>query len=554
MSIDYDTENIPEAIISERSKISLVWLIPLVALLIGAWIVFVAQKNRGPDIVIGFSNAAGLEIGKTRLKYKDVEVGKLRDIQLSEDLKQVLVTIRLTRSAGEQLRGDARFWIVRPRISSNGVSGLNTLISGVHIGMDPGKGEAEVLDYYQGLEEPPFLESETPGTPYTLTADSLAALDVGSPIYYRQIKAGEVTSFDLVESGRTVNIGIYIYQPYDKLVQRNSRFWNASGFNLDLNSQGISAKLESLTALLSGGISFDTPLNLEDAPRAEAYDTFTLYPDRSATSERQFNYTLLYVMHFEGSLRGLNPGAPVEYRGIKMGEVRDIKIELDPDTYEIKIPVLIAFQPERISFSESAVDHPQEALETLVAKGLRAQLKPGNLITGQMYIDLDHFPEEELKTISSGGRYPVFPTVAAALDTITKSVTDLAAKVDRMPLLQITQNLNETVSGLKKIVNAPESISAVRNLDSALANINRFANTANEHADPVMSELLESLKTLSSTLDTAQRTIAEDSILYHDVTAMVTELSDAARSIKDFTDYLQRRPDALIFGKDNLSR
>lgn len=554
MADSINTQDLPEAVVTEKSSFSLIWLIPLVALAIGAWLVFVAQKNRGPDITIGFSNAAGLEIGKTRLKYKDVEVGKVMDIQLSEDLAEVLVTVRLTRSAGEHLTDNARFWIVRPRISSNGVSGLNTLISGVHISMEPGDGENDVLDYYEGLDEPPFLESETPGTPFTLTANSLASLDVGSPIYYRQIKVGEVTEYDLVESGRTVNIGVYIYKPYDQLVRRNSRFWNASGFNFDLSSQGISAKLESLTALMSGGISFDTPLNLEDSPAAEAFDAFVLYPDFASTSERQFNYTLFYVMHFNGSLRGLHPGAPIEYHGIKVGEVRDIKVEMDPDTYEVDIPVLAAFQPERFSLSESAVGHPQEALEALVSRGLRAQLKPGNLITGQMYIDLDIYPDAAPAVIAENGRYPVFPTVEAALDTITRSVTDLAAKVDQMPLLEITQNLNETVKGLKKIANAPESASAIKNLDKALASVNTLATTANQHADPMMKELLESLENLSTTLNTVERTIAEDSSLYHDVSKMVTELSEAARSIKDFTDFLQRRPDALIFGKDNLSR
>lgn len=554
MSTELSSEELPEAIVSEKSKLSLVWLIPLIALLIGSWLVYTAQRNKGPDIVISFSNAEGLETGKTRVKYKDVEVGKVRDIQLSSDLKTVNVSVRLTRSAGEHLTGQARFWVVRPRISGSGVSGLNTLISGVHIGMDPGEGENTVLDQYTGLDEPPFLESEKQGTPYTLTAESLASLDIGSPIYYRQIEVGEVTEYELVESGRTVNISIFIYFPYDQLVRRNSRFWNASGFNLSLDSQGVTAKLESLAALMSGGISFDTPLNLEAAPPSEDYDSFVLYPDFASTAERLYNYTLFYVMHFDGSLRGLSPGAPVEYRGIKVGEVKDIKISMDNDTYDVSIPVLVAFQPERISFSESGSNHPQEAIEALVEKGLRAQLEPGNLLTGQMYVDLDFFPDESPASIQANGRYPEFPTVEATLDTIERSFTEMVSKIEQMPLVEITENLNKTIVGLNKIVSAPESISAIKNLDKALSGIETLTSKANTRADPILAELLSSLTNLSSTLDTAQRTIAEDSMLYHDVTIMVNELSDAARSIKDFSDYLQRRPDALIFGKDNLSR
>lgn len=548
------TTDLPEAIVSEKSTFSLIWLIPLVALLIGGWIVYTSQSSKGPDILITFNNAEGLESGKTRVKYKDVEVGKVTDIQLSNDLSRVNVSVRLTRSAGEHLTKNSRFWIVRPRISGTNVSGLNTLISGVHISMEPGEGEKTVQDEYTGLEEPPFLQTEKEGTPYTLTADSLASLDIGSPIYYRQIKVGEVTGYELVESGRTVDIGIFIYSPYDKLVHRNSRFWNASGFNLNLNSEGVSAKLESLAALMSGGISFDTPQNLEAAPRSEAYDSFVLYPDLASTSEQVYNYTLFYVMHFDGSLRGLNPGAPVEYRGIKVGEVRDIRVQMDYDTFDLKIPVLIAFQPERISSSENAVDHPQEAIEALVERGLRAQLKPGNLLTGQMYVELDVFPDEKPAQIVENGRYPEFPTKEATLDTISRSITDMMGKIDQMPLLEITENLNETIKGLKRIAMAPESLSAINNLDKALISIEQLASKADSKADPIFNELLTSLTALSATLDTTQRTLAEDSLLYHDVTIMVNEMSDAARSIKDFTDYLQRRPDALIFGKDNLSR
>ncbi len=548
-----EQDDLPQAVTEERRGWSVIWIIPLVALIVAGWLVFKALSEKGPELTISFANAEGIEVGKTRIKYKEVDVGKVTDIQLSEDLDHVEVTARLSRSAGKHLSSDTRFWIVRPRISTNGVSGLTTLISGVYIGMDPGSSDGEPKDHYEGLEQAPYIRSKGDGTTFTLSADSLASLDIGSPVYYRHIKVGELVKYSLTPTGRSVELEIYINAPYDKLVEKTTRFWNASGFNLKLTSEGVSAQLESLAALVSGGISFETPKSLENSGPATPLDRFILYPDHASTAERQHNFTLYYLMHFTGSLRGLNPGAPVEYRGIKVGEVKDITIKMDEQNTSLEVPVLVALYPESIS-SKSVLDHPQEALERLVAKGLRAQIKPGSLLTGQMFIDLDIYPDASPAQITQAKEYNVFPTVEATLDTISRSVTDLFSKIEKMPLLEITEEVHKTMKAVSEITNSPETMSAIRNLNATLAELETLGKTTNAHSEEIFSGLEQSLQKLTSALEAVEGTLAEDSILYNEVTRLIQELSAASRSMKDFTDYLQRNPDALIFGKDNLDR
>ncbi len=545
--------DVPEAIVEDKKRLPIIWLIPLLAALVAGWLVFTTLNEQGPELVISFANAEGLEVGKTRLKYKEVVVGKVTDIQLSNDLSHVEVTARLNRSAGTHLSGDTSFWVVRPRISSSGISGLTTLISGVYIGMDLGSNDSSPRKHYQGLDETPYLRSDIGGTTFTLNAESLASLDIGSAIYYRHIKVGELVKYELASTGRSVKLELFINEPYDSLVKQNSHFWNASGFELRLTSEGVTAKLESLAALMSGGISFHTPLDFEEGAQANSQDTFILYPDFASTAEKQYSFTLPYLMHFTGSLRGLNPGAPVEYRGIKVGEVIDISIQMDRETYELEIPVLVAFHPDRIAPAEE-FSHPQEALDALVAKGLRAQLKPGNLLTGQMYIDLEKHPNSKTAIIATTLPYPTFPTVEASLDTITRSVTDLFSKIEQMPILEITQEVHKMASALRELSTSPEASLLLSNLNESLLQIEQLAKSANLHSNTIYTNLDKSLIQLTLTLEALEGTVAQDSLMYHDVTKMIRELSTAARSVKDFTDYLQRNPDALIFGKDNLTR
>ncbi len=541
-------EQLPEAVISENNRFSLVWLVPIVALLIGGWLIWKSFNDKGPTIVISFTDAEGLEPGKTRVRYKDVEVGKVKRIELNHDLSRVEVTVELKKSIGTHLNDETRFWIVRPRINPKGISGLNTLISGIYIAMDPGKGDGSAMSHYMGLDEAVAVQSDADGKRYVLTADSLGSLDIGSGIYYRQIQVGEVTGYHLDSDGRSVVINIFITAPYDKLIRKNSRFWNASGFDLKLTADGVSARLESLASLLTGGIAVDTPLNLEAGAPTEGGERFALLPDRESIENKPWALTEYYVLYFDSSIRGLAINAPVEFRGIKVGEVIDIDLQMDHRSLEVKIPVLIALHPDLITVT-GEIGSTELVLETLVQRGLRAQLAPGNLLTGQLYVDLDFHDDVPTATIVQNGPFRAFPTVPGALDKITRNITDLLDKAGEIPFVEIASDLRDTIRELKQMLASGESKQAMSDLRQLLANTNEISHKLNRSVPELSQQVASTLQQLEKTLATADTTLSEDSPLVYDIRRLIDQLSSAVNSFEALTDYLERHPNALLYGK-----
>ncbi len=403
---------IPEAVATTRSGFSIVWLIPLVAALIGAWVAWQAYSDRGPTITIVFKTAEGLEAGKTKMKFKDVEVGQVSAIDLEEDLEHVLVTVEMNKDAGPYLTDKTRFWVVRARISAGSVTGLNTLLGGAYIGVDPVE-EGESARHFIGLESAPIVTTDQPGLHFVLKAGRRGSLDVGAPIYYRQIKVGEVESYELSEDGETVDFTVFVYAPHHLHVTENTRFWNASGVDFSMTAEGIKVGTESMVSLLIGGIAFEVPENRRLGRPASRNSVFKLYDNHEAVLVREANITRRYLLYFDGSVRGLSKGASVEFKGIQLGRVIDVDIEFDAETEQFHIPVLIETEPERLaplSFLQSEEESLAQ-LERLVERGLRAQLKMGNLLTGQLYVDLDFYPDAKQARIEKSGQYPVMPTI-----------------------------------------------------------------------------------------------------------------------------------------------
>jgi len=538
-------EALPEAVIAEpRKGLSMVWFIPLVALAIGAWLVFKAIAEKGPTITITFETAAGLEAGKTKIKYKDVVVGQVESIVIGDDLQGVVIEAELDREATPYLTENTRFWVVRARLAAGEVTGLGTLFSGAYIGMGPSD-EGKSARVFKGLEVPPVV-SEGHGRRFVLRADERGSLESGSPIYFRQIEVGKVTGYQLKDEERAVDIDIFIFAPHDQLVQKNTRFWNASGIDLTLDARGVRVDTESIVSILSGGIAFDTPDTLEIPVRAEEAQVFRLYANEEAAEERTYKLKRKYILEFEGSVRGLARGAPVEFRGIKLGEVLDIKAEVDPKTLEFRIPVLIEIEPERLTLIRG--DHSKSHIEELVEeKGLRAQLQTGNLLTGALYVEIDLHPDAPpAKVDYEERRYPVLPTIPAALEQARASVQRVLQKLEKVPIDQIGEDLRQTVQGLNQLVNSPELQRSLRALNGTLEASRSLMRTVNSD---FMPELNATIKQADRTLAAAEGILAKDSAMNHELRRMLEELSSAARSIRVMADYLERHPDALIYGK-----
>jgi paraquat-inducible protein B len=571
-----DIHDLPEAVVSRRRhQISIVWIVPLVALLIGAWLVYKAVSEKGPTISISFESAEGLEAGKTKIKYKDVELGQVTEIHLTPDLSRVLVKAEMVKAAEDFLSSNTRFWVVRARVAAGQVSGLGTIFSGAYIGLDPGKPGMPATQFV-GLETPPVVTTDLPGRHFQLRASRLGSLDIGAPVYYRQIKVGQVVSYKLEEDGQAVTIRIFVNDPIDKLVFKNTRFWNASGLDFVIDANGIRVNTESIVTIMVGGIAFDTPDNLEPGGPADDGETFKLYDSRERIFDKTYTEKERWLLYFEGSVRGLTIGSPVEFRGIRIGQVLDINMEYNAEKQAFLIPVLIEIEPERIQFVGDFREADQKKRnDYLVAQGLRAQLNTGSLLTGQLYVELDFHPEAEPAQINWEGRYPQFPTVPTSMEEITTSVTQLLKKLEKLPIEQIGNDLRDTVQGAKRLVNSAELQEAIAALDQTLKGAQQFAATLNEVVAPemksavgnlnttlnytrklaqnldrtVVPELNATLKQAQSTLNALKGSISKDSPLYYELMQVLKELTGAARSIRVMADYLERHPDALIYGK-----
>ena len=537
----------------KKNRISIVWLVPLLALAVGGWLVYKAISEKGPTITISFKSAAGLEAGKTKIKYKDVELGQVVSIELDDGLSQVIVKAELVKKAEKFLSQNTRFWVVRARVAAGGVSGLGTLFSGAYIELDPGK-PGTPATHFEGLEVPPVVTTDLPGSHFVLRASSLGSLNIGAPIYFRRIEVGQVVSYKLDEDGQAVTVKVFVHDPHHQLVRKNTRFWSASGLDVAIGADGIRVDTESFVTLMIGGIAFDTPPNQEPGEPAEENDVFDLYKNRESMSEKIYVKKNRWLLHFDGGVRGLNSGAPVELQGIQVGQVLDVNLEFNVEKAAFRVPVLIETEPGRIrtigKFPEGA--EKQKVMDYLVEKGMRAQLKTGSLITGQLLVALDMHPEAPPAKINWEGSYPEVPTLPTAMDEITTSLTQLLNKLEKLPVEQIGNDLRDTVSGAKRLINSAELQQSVKALDQTLNQAQEFVAALNTDIAP---ELKTAVSNLNAALIQAQKLAKSlNSNVAPQADRTLKEFQAAARSIKVWAEYLERNPEALIRGKSKSKR
>jgi paraquat-inducible protein B len=536
---------------SGRRRFSLVWVVPVVAALIGGWLVVKALTEKGPEITITFKSAEGLEAGKTKVKFKDVEIGLVEEIRIAEDASHVEVKVQMVKEAERFISEHTRFWVVRARVSASAIYGLGTVFSGAYIDIDPGK-PGKSARQFAGLEEPPIVTTGLPGRHFILEADRRGSLEVGSPIYYRQIRAGEVVAFHLSEDGTKIVSKIFVNAPYHQFVRNHTRFWSASGVDLKLDATGITVDTESLVSILVGGIAFDSFKNNSESeePAAESA-IFKLYDSREAAREKIYSTRNYYVLLFEESVRGLSPGAPVEFRGIQIGQVIDIKSDFDLKMNKVKIPVIAAVEPERISILGKLPEGVSRETLTdyLVEKGLRAQLRTGNLLTGQNYVALDFFANAKPAVLVRGGKYGYteFPTTPTQLEEIGTKVSQLIAKLDRIPIDEIGKDLSDTIKGAKRIANSPEILNAVNSLNAAVKELQLLTTELRTRTAPEMNATLQQVQaSLAATADM----LASDSPLQSRLKEALEELASAARGLRVLADSLERQPQSILTGKE----
>ncbi|USX25971.1 MlaD family protein [Oxalobacteraceae bacterium OTU3CINTB1] len=508
---------------------SLVWLIPLLAALIGAGLVVKSFIDRGPTVTVSFRSGDGLEPGKTKVKFKDVDIGLVKSISLAPDLTKVLVTIDMSKEASRFTAIDTRYWVVRPRIGASGVSGLNTLLSGSYIGVDAGKSE-ETKSEFTGLEQAPQVAFDEKGSYFTLHGETLGSIDVGSPIFYRRIPVGQVAAYDLEAKGRGINMKVFVKSPYDQYVGKGTRWWHASGVDVRLDSNGFKVNTQSLAALLVGGIAFESMNGQKPAAAAPTGSEFLLAADQASALREPDGAPITTVLYFDQSLRGLSQGATVDFRGIVLGEVRSVGVEFDPVKKSFRMPVTVDMYPARLGRAfQKSVDEDQrnsagsQVLERMVARGLRGQLRTGNLLTGQLYVALDFFPNAAPVKLDMSKETVELPTVPNSLDELQTQLASVARKLDKVPFDEIGVNLRDTLKSANVLL---------KQLDAQ-----------------VVPEMKDTLGAARKTFSTADQILQKDSPVQSDLREALQQLTQTMQSLNALSDYLERHPESLLRGK-----
>jgi len=543
------TDDIPVASVQPPKNrfISLVWLIPVVAFCIGGWLVYKTLSEKGPTVTITFKSANGLEAGKTRIKYKEVDLGKVTKIELSEDLSRVIVTAALAKNAETFLSENTRFWVVRARVAAKGVSGLGTLFSGAYITLDPGK-PGVFIESFEGIEEPPAVTTDAPGRSFYLKALRRGSIDTGSPVLYRQIEAGQVVNYSLSEDGNIVTLKVFINAPYHQFVYKNTRFWNASGIDIKLDSRGVRIDTDSVVSLLIGGISFGIPQGTEPNLPAEENAEFILYDNLDKARETAYLEKERWLIYFDETVRGLSPGAPVEVQGIRVGQVLDVGLEYDNHKQDFRIPVLVEFEPERVFTSAVPLtdEKRRELIEGLVRQGYRAQLETGNLLTGQLIVTLSRFPDAAPAAIIWREPYPIFPTIPKTIQQIKVKVARIIDRMDKMPIEQIGKDLQAAVHGAKRLVDSPELARSLKNLEATIEEARLMIGELRTSVAPQLNATLEEAR---RAMENAGEMLRADSPLQTRMKAALDEVARASRSLRQLMDYLERHPESIISGK-----
>jgi paraquat-inducible protein B len=546
MPNENDLNNLPLATVARQKgfRLSVVWIIPILAAVVAIGIAIQRIRNAGPTINIVVKSASGIEAGKTLIKYKDVTIGHVTTVQLSDDYTKVMITAEIDKHAEGLIVEDAKFWVVEPRVSLSGVSGLNTLLSGQYIGFQKGTSLKRARDFTV-LEEAPII-TDQPGQRLRLTASSLGSIGVGAPIYYRSLSVGEVESYKLSADGKSIEATIFVNAPYDKYVTSATRFWNASGIDVTAGANGIQIRTESIVSVLVGGIGFDAPDFVPAGAPVATNTEFPLYASRVVAMTVPDPIERHFVLYFNESLRGLSVGAPVTLFGLTVGRVAEVGLSFDSKSLTLRPRVLVTFYPERLRANLSAKDRaalnkdqlemsPEASgrvLRHLVEdKGLRAQLETGSLLTGELYVAFEFVPNAPKPKIDWSREPLELPVASGGLASLEAKLNSILTKIDNMPLADMGVGVKNLLGTLNQTLKQADTL--ISRVDTEL-----------------LPEGTKTLEALHQTIADADKALlGKDSPTAQDLHDLLQELTDTARSVRIFVNYLQQHPSILIRGK-----
>ena len=547
-----DQRVVPHATARRSRRLSIIWVVPLVAVAIGAWLAWDTLSKEGPTIKISFDSGEGLQAGQSQLKYKDIVFGTVKSLALSPDQTHVIVTVGTTRQAEPLLTEGTVFWVVKPRLFAGNISGIETLLSGSYIGMLPAAAAGKTQREFVGREDPPVLGAHVPGRTFLLKSKRIGAVSVGSPIFFRDLAVGEVLGWDIADMAEYVTIHAFIRAPYDSFVHDQTRFWNASGVSVKLGGTGVEVQMESLKALLLGGVAFETPVaDIHTAETPEDH-IFPLFADRETANAASYTRKIPAISYFPGSVSGLAPGAAVTVHGLKVGEVTDVRLIYDAAKDAVLAPVRYEVEPERVvGVGKRVFNTDEESVRALLKQGLRASLQSANLITGQQNVALDFVTDAPPAEVSMDGPDFVVPaTEGGGFSGLTASATELLNKVNTMPFDQIGKSLEGILKSVNDVVQGPQMKKSLTDLAGMIASAQGMIQRLDTKQLPeLVSRLDKTLTSANKLVLSLDSGYGDNTKFNRDLERVLVQANDSLRSIRALSDLLARHPEALIKGR-----
>lgn len=541
----------------ERAKtrrISTVWIVPVFAAILAGLVGWQALSDRGPLVEVQFEQAKGIKPGKTEIKHKDVVVGVVENVVFAEDLDGVIVTARLATEIEPYLGDTTDFWVVSANVSAGNLSGLDTILSGSYIEVDWSGPPNQTRRKFFGLDKQPLTPPSTQGQHFRIKAAEAGSLDVGSPVYFRGIKVGKIESRELSDDYTSIAYKAFINAPYNELIDVSTVFWNVSGFRLETKSDGLALNVASVEALLSGGVAFTSLSSNVSSASLEESHVFRLYPSEVAARESRFvegeENGVSFRVSFQDSVGGLEPGAPVEWQGIRIGTVLDLKLDPTHHPSERLVDVIIELQPSRVGLDFATTEDAQNSIQAWVDSGMRVRLATGNILTGRKIIrfedDVDSSPfvvdfENDL--------IPRLPTAPSGLDLVAEDAETLMATLAELPLDELVTSAVSLLDNSNALIGNSELQRLPFEFNATLNSVGSAASRL-DLASQNIPQLVENLNNIANAGEAALVGVSPDSKLYVDLTGAVRELRNASRSLSDLARQIEQHPNSLIMGRN----
>ncbi|MBH0025843.1 intermembrane transport protein PqiB [Pseudoalteromonas sp. SWN29] len=534
--------------ITKEPKISAIWIIPAIALLVGMWMLYQYQANKGPTIFIEMPQAEGIIAGKTEIKVRSVKIGQIDHVRLSDTQDSVIARAQIDKNYNNLLTNDAKIWVVKPRIDETGISGMSTLLSGVYLEFSPGESK-ELKERFQLQDEPALIGKDVKGGRFKLMSYSAEVLDVSTGIFFKNYKIGQIETATFDWENQAMKYGVFIKEPYQNLITKNSIFWVNAGIEIDLSADGININTGSLSKLLKGGISVGLPEQQAPGDIADDGYSFSLSQSYKEALEERFYDFDYYLIEFEQSIRGLRPGAPVEYRGMRVGTVveapANVIIDGKPAHFRnnsTAVPVLIKVEYGRLYHdSASAKEYWQGSLKGWIESGMRASLKPGNLLTGAVYVDFDIYPDAPQTQLGKLVQYDVFPSISSGITVLADQVSDVLNKVNNLKVEDSLEQMQATFTDYRALANEMRELLSQKDTQNLPGDFNRNFEK--------MTKSMEQFEVTMRQFDKTMASYQAGSELHHQIQQTLKEFKRLSEGLQPLTRGLNEQPNMLIFDK-----